>query len=157
MVVSVDPDLMPLGRHTLHQVPVPFQHFSHQEKGGVNPPLGQTVQQLPGGGAAGAVVESDGDEGRVRLQLSGTLCRHRLPGPKGQQHRPGKEQGQAQGQRAPCFRLFHIHPVLPFCHRIFLWFSMPGRMGFSAVKNFWKKSGFSCGFDCSAIKWTQNF
>ena len=62
MVVGVKADLMPLPVHAQHQVLVAVQIEADQEEGGLYAPLGQAVQQLGGGGAAGAVVKGQGDE-----------------------------------------------------------------------------------------------
>ena len=60
MVIGVDADLVALRVHPLHQVLHAVGHPpSHQEKGGLHPPLRQAVQQRGGGGAPGSVVKGE--------------------------------------------------------------------------------------------------
>ena len=101
MVVGVYADLVALGVHTAHQVLVAHDLLPDQKEGGLHPPLGQAVQQLGGGGAAGAVVKGQGDQGRRFLHLRLGVGGHRpaLFPAQGAARRPEDGQQKREGQR----------------------------------------------------------
>ena len=85
MVVGVDADLVALRVHPLHQVLHAVGHPpSHQEKGGLHPPLRQAVQQRGGGGAPGSVVKGK----RQQSPLGGGGRGARPPSPPGELRPP---------------------------------------------------------------------
>lgn len=97
MVVGVNPDLVALGVHAPDEVLVVLQLLADEEKGGLHPPLCQTVQQGGGGGAAGTVVKGEGDELGGLRRRPGRRRHRRGRHPWGR--RPGDEQQQDQGRR----------------------------------------------------------
>ena len=62
VVKGVDSDLVSLRVHALDHILVVDKLFSNQEKGGVDAPLSQTVQQSGGGGAARAVIKGQSNQ-----------------------------------------------------------------------------------------------
>ena len=91
VVPGVEADLVALGGHTLHGVPLVLHLAADEEKGGFDPPLRQAVQELFRGVGPGPVVKGQGHiapifPGGDRLGL--------LPG--------GEEKGgQGQQERDP--------------------------------------------------------
>ena len=62
VVEGVDADLVAAVGHLADQVLVALDLFPDEKKGGLHPTLLQALQQLGGGGAAGAVVEGEGQQ-----------------------------------------------------------------------------------------------
>ena len=88
---------MALPLHALEEQLIALHVLPDDEEGGVNPPLGQPVQQRGGGGGPGAVVEGEGHIG-PRGQLH--LPQHRLgPGRRAQLRRRQRQRRQRQQSR----------------------------------------------------------
>ena len=116
MVPGVQANLMALIRHPADGVLVVGHLLSHQEKGGLDPPLGQAVQQGLRGLGPGAVVKGQGQISlgrQSRRRLSGRQGRHVRQRDKPRGHRQTKGQSPGAPQNTPPFFPFHRIPLFP--------------------------------------------
>ena len=116
MVPGVQANLMALIRHPPDGVLVVGHLLSHQEKGGLDPPLGQAVQQGLRGLGPGAVVKGQGQISlgrQSRRRLSGRQSRHVRQRDKPRRHRQTKGQNPGAPQNTPPFFPIHRIPLFP--------------------------------------------
>ena len=98
MVEGVQADLVALPLHADEQILVPLHVLPDDEKGGVDAPLRQPVQQAGGGFRLGAVVEGEGHEGPRR---EGDLPHGRLSPPGQPQPHTGQHPRQRRQRPRP--------------------------------------------------------